>query len=168
MYDKRISNEVEGELLGDEFKGYVFRISGGNDNQGFPMKQGVLTSGRVKLLFKKGMSGYRERRDGERRRKSARGCIVSSDMSIINLVVVKKGEADIVGLTDNAQPRRRGPKRATRIRKLFNLTKADDVRKFVTRRVYEDKKGKKHAKSPKIQRLITPQRLQVCSFSWIV
>jgi len=140
LYDKRISNEVEGELLGDEFKGYVFRISGGNDKQGFCMKQGVLTAGRVKLLYKAGMSGYRPRRDGERKRKSARGCIVNADMSVINLVVVKKGDNDIEGLTNEAQPRRRGPKRATRIRKLFNLTKDDDVRKFVTRTEYVDKK----------------------------
>jgi ribosomal protein S6E (S10) len=54
LYDRRISHEVEGESLGDEFKGYVFRISGGNDKQGFAMKQGVLTASRVRLLFSKG------------------------------------------------------------------------------------------------------------------
>ncbi len=25
LYDKRVSQEVEGDVLGDEFKGYVFR-----------------------------------------------------------------------------------------------------------------------------------------------
>ena len=54
LYDHRISHEIEGEALGDEFKGYVFRISGGNDKQGFAMKQGVLTASRVRLLFTKG------------------------------------------------------------------------------------------------------------------
>ena len=54
LYDHRISHEIEGGELGDEFKGYVFRISGGNDKQGFPMKQGVLTASRVRLLFTKG------------------------------------------------------------------------------------------------------------------
>eukprot|EP00953_Heterococcus_sp_UTEX-ZZ885_P039756 20364-Heterococcus_DN1.PRE.3 len=39
LYDKRISQEVDGESLGEEFAGYIFRISGGNDKQGFPMKQ---------------------------------------------------------------------------------------------------------------------------------
>lgn len=62
FYDRRISQEVEGEHLGDEFAGYVFRISGGNDKQGFPMKQGVLTNNRVRLLLKKGLSCYRPRR----------------------------------------------------------------------------------------------------------
>jgi hypothetical protein len=38
-----------------EFKGYVFKIMGGCDKQGFPMKQGVLTSGRVRLLLHRGI-----------------------------------------------------------------------------------------------------------------
>lgn len=37
-----------------EFKGYVFKIMGGCDKQGFPMKQGVLTAGRVRLLLHRG------------------------------------------------------------------------------------------------------------------
>ena len=54
--DKHIGEEVEGSSLGDEYKGYIFRISGGNDKQGFPMKQGILTSNRVRVLLKKGLS----------------------------------------------------------------------------------------------------------------
>lgn len=41
------------------------------------------------------------------------------------------GEKDLPGLTDLEKPRMRGPKRATKIRKLFNLSKDDDVRKYV-------------------------------------
>lgn len=37
-----------------EFKGYVFKIMGGQDKQGFPMKQGVLTNGRVQVRGRKG------------------------------------------------------------------------------------------------------------------
>lgn len=72
-------------------QGYVVRISGGNDKQGFPMKQGVLTNGRVRLLLSKGHSCYRPRRTGERKRKSVRGCIVDANLSVLNLVIVKKG-----------------------------------------------------------------------------
>ena len=39
VYDLRMAQEVDGGKLGDEFAGYVFRIAGGNDKQGFPMKQ---------------------------------------------------------------------------------------------------------------------------------
>merc|ERR1719483_1156553 len=62
FYEKRMGQEVEADTLGDEFKGYVLRITGGNDKQGFPMKQGVLTNGRVRLLMAKGSTCYRPRR----------------------------------------------------------------------------------------------------------
>uniref|UniRef100_A0A673UFD4 Small ribosomal subunit protein eS6 n=1 Tax=Suricata suricatta TaxID=37032 RepID=A0A673UFD4_SURSU len=80
------------------------------------MKQGVLTHGRVRLLLSKGHSCYRPRRTGERKRKSVRGCIVDANLSVLNLVIVKKGEKDIPGLTDTTVPCRLGPKRASRIR----------------------------------------------------
>ena len=161
LYDKRMSQEVEGEALGDQFKGYIFKITGGNDKQGFPMKQGVLTNTRVRLLLGKDTTCYRPRRSGERKRKSIRGCIVGADISVVHLVVVKKGVEEVPGLTDKTIDRRLGPKRASRIRKLFNLSKDDDVRKYVIRRELPAKEGKKpKTKAPKIQRLVTPASLQ--------
>ncbi|KAH8287778.1 hypothetical protein KR054_012679 [Drosophila jambulina] len=161
FYEKRMGQVVEADILGDEWKGYQLRIAGGNDKQGFPMKQGVLTHGRVRLLLKKGHSCYRPRRTGERKRKSVRGCIVDANMSVLALVVIKKGEQDIAGLTDTTIPRRLGPKRASKIRKLYNLSKEDDVRRFVVRRPLPAKDNKKAtSKAPKIQRLITPVVLQ--------
>ena len=55
------------------------------------------------------------RRKGERRRKSVRGCIVSPDLSVLNLVIIKKGEKELPGLTDEDKPRMRGPKRASKV-----------------------------------------------------
>jgi len=161
FYDKRISQEVEGDALGDQFKGYIFKITGGNDKQGFPMKQGVLVNHRVRLLLSTGHTCFRPRRDGERKRKSIRGCIVGPDLSALHLVIVKKGDEELPGLTDKYIPRRLGPKRASKIRKLFNLNKKDDVRKYVIRRELPQKEGKKKVtKAPKIQRLVTPVSLQ--------
>jgi len=160
LYDKRMSHEIEGDVLGEDFKGYIFRISGGNDKQGFSMKQGVLRADRVRLLVGKGASCFRERRSGARKRKSVRGCIVGPDLSVINLVILSKGENEIPGLTDTVKPRRLGPKRASKIKKLFNLTKDDDVRQFVIRRQIVKDGKKPYFKAPKIQRLVTPERLQ--------
>merc|ERR1712230_73443 len=160
FFDNRMSQEVAGDSLGDEFKGYRFRISGGNDKQGFPMMQGVLTPDRVRLLLRKGSKCYRQRRTGEMKRKSVRGCIVSQELSVLNLLLVRKGEGEIPGVTDEEKPVRLGPKRATKIRKLFNLTDEDDVRKFVVRRSVTTKGGKTYSKAPKIQRLVTPRQLQ--------
>jgi len=157
-----MSQEVPGDSIGDEFKGYVFRITGGNDKQGFPMKQGVLVPHRVRLLLSKGHTCYRPRRAGERKRKSVRGCIVNSDLSVLSLVIVKQGEQDIPGVTDKTVPKRLGPKRASKIRKMFNLTKEDDVRKYVIRREVQPKNPEKkpYTKAPRIQRLVTPRVLQ--------
>ncbi len=119
------------------------------------MKQGVLTDTRVRLLLKEGVSCYRPRRVGERKRKSVRGCIVGPDLSVLNLVIIKKGDNEIEGFTDISIPKRLGPKRANKIRKLFNLQKSDDVRKYVIARTFE-KKGKTVTKRPRIQRLVTP------------
>jgi len=160
FYGRRMGQEVEGDALGDEFKGFVFKITGGNDKDGFSMKQGVLVQGRVRLLMKEGHSCYRPRRRGERKRKSVRGCIVGPDLSVIALAIVKTGEQEIAGLTDAKQPKRLGPKRATRIRKLFALTKDDDVRRFVIRRKIEKEGKPVRYKAPKIQRLVTDARLR--------
>lgn len=54
LVDRRMGAEFEGETLGDEFKGYVFKITGGADNDGFPMKQGILIKGRVRLILEPG------------------------------------------------------------------------------------------------------------------
>ena len=95
--------------------------------------------------MKEGHTCYRPRRKGERKRKSVRGCIIGHDIAVLHLVVVNKGENDIEGLTDEPRAKRLGPKRVTKIRKLFGLEapkktetgiepKADEVRHFVIRR----------------------------------
>jgi small subunit ribosomal protein S6e len=125
------------------------------------MKQGILINGRTRILMKEGHSCYRPRRTGERKRKSVRGCIVGHDIAALSLCVVKVGEQPIAGLTDEKKPRRLGPKRATRIRRLFALDKKDDVRRFAllyTRKI--EKGGKIRYKTPKIQRLVTDARLR--------
>merc|ERR1712032_1390543 len=64
------------------------------------------------------------------------------------------------GLTDNTIPRRLGPKRASKIRRLFNLTKEDDVCQYVIKRPLPLKDGKQKFAAPKVQRLVTPVMLQ--------
>ena len=71
------------------------------------------------LNYLLGHSCFRERRSGEKKRKSVRGCIVGPDMSVLSLVITKKGEGELPGITDKYIPRRLGPHRASKIRKLF-------------------------------------------------
>ncbi len=160
LMDKRMGHEVDGDFLGEEFKGYKLKITGGNDKQGFPMKQGILVNGRVRLLMGKGHSTYKPRRAGEKRRKSVRGCIVGPDMAAIALAIEKQGDQGIPGLTDKDMPRRLGPKRASKLRKLFKLTKKDDIRRYVMKREVKRASGKTFFKRANIQRLITEKRLR--------
>ena len=91
-----------------------------------------------------------------------RGCIIGHDICVVALSISKKGDNEIPGLTDVDIPRRLGPKRANKIRKLFALKKTDDialVKKCVVRRKFTSKTGKDRQKAPKIQRIITDARL---------
>ena len=165
FYDKRISAEVEADSLGDEWKGYIFKIMGGNDKQGFGMKQGVLTNQRVFLLQVRGTQGFKghgRRKGGKAAEKRAEGASFLQDISVLNVVIVKQGDADVPGLTDTEVPRMRGPKRASKIRKLFALSKEDSVFPCVNsmRREFESATGKKKSKAQKVQRVVTPLTLQ--------
>lgn len=92
-----MGDQFPGETLGQQFAGYVFKITGGNDKEGFCMRQGILKNGRVRILMKKGHKCYRPRREGERKRKSVRGCIVGKDISVLALSIVQHGEKPIPG-----------------------------------------------------------------------
>ena len=168
-----MGQEVEADTLGEEFKGYVFKINGGFDKDGFPMKQGVFSDRRVRLLLEPGAKGYRAKRTGERKRRSVRGCIVGPDIRMLSISVVKKGDQEIPGLTDATKPRRLGPKRASGIRKLYGIEKAEGekttqsscalIKKHAIRRTFKSKKNAdapgRH-KAPKVQRLVTEVRLR--------
>jgi small subunit ribosomal protein S6e len=159
FHDRRMGSDVDGKVLGDEFEGYTLRITGGNDKQGFSMKQGVLCAGRVRILMKERIQSYRPKRAGERKRKSVRGCITGPDLCFLSLKVLEKGSGEVAGLTDDQKPRRLGPKRVGKIKKAFALRKKDDTTKYVVRR--EIKKGDKtFYKAPCVQRLITDKRIR--------
>jgi len=146
--------------MGDDYKGYIFRITGGNDKQGFTMKQGILIAGRSRILFKKRGTTFRPRRTGERKRKSVRGCITGPDLAVIALRIVQKGEKEIEGVTTVDFANRLGRKRKNRIVKDFALDRQkDDVRRYVVHRKIE-KNDKVFYKAPRIQRMITEKRLR--------
>lgn len=160
FFDKRMGQEINGENLGADYKGYIFRITGGNDKQGFTMKQGILIAGRTRILFKKQGTTFRPRRTGHRKRKSVRGCITGPDLAVIALRVIKKGDKDIAGCNDVERPNRLGLKRRNRIIKAFALDKKlDNVCKYVVHRKIE-KGDKTYYKAPRVQRMITEKRLR--------
>ena len=190
IIDKKIGDVIEGSSISNVFEGYKFKITGGFDKDGFAMKNGILSQGKKKVLLTKGCSLFRFRRGyhrtGIRIRRLVRGCIVSHDIKNLHLKIIKKGPKEIAGLTEakDAQPKRLGPKRATKILKEFGLLAAYTdkkkdkeqqknlrfmitkknlrfmITKFAPKRSVKTKNGKEYVKRPKIQRLITPDRLR--------
>lgn len=47
-----MATEVVADALGEKWKGYVAQISGRNDKQGLPMKQGFLTHEHICLQLR--------------------------------------------------------------------------------------------------------------------
>jgi len=146
--------------MGENYNGYVFKITGGNDQQGFAMKQGIMRNGRARILFKKKGSLFNPKRTGYRRRRSVRGCITGPDLAVISLKIVKKGDAEIEGCTDKEIPSRLFKKRKNKIAAVFGLDKKkDNVCRYVAKRTVV-RGDKTHYKVPKVQRLITEKRVR--------
>ena len=181
LIDQKIGNEFDGEIISDKFAGYVFKITGGTDKDGFGMKNGVLTQERRRLMLGKTSKGIRFRKGfnktGSKVRKLVRGCIISSEIKMVNIKIVKVGENPIPGLTDASEaiPRRLGPKIANNILKelglleVYNKKKQNAeerktlrfmITKFVNKREVKTANGKTYIKRAKVQRLITPLRLR--------
>ncbi|KAG5859682.1 ribosomal protein S6e [Encephalitozoon hellem] len=119
LYDKKIGDQFDGGILGEEFEGTIMEITGGDDYQGFPMVDGHLTKKRVRPLLSKGDAGYRCRRKGVRRRKSVRGSIVSEEICVLNLIILRPGEKDIDGLTNVVNDVSHLPRKESKLRKMF-------------------------------------------------
>ncbi|NVM35680.1 MAG: 30S ribosomal protein S6e [Candidatus Lokiarchaeota archaeon] len=89
----KIGEIIKGGLIG--FANYEFKIMGGSDSSGFPMRKGVHGPVKKRILVSKRSIGYKPQRKGEKRRKMVRGDEITYDMTLINLKVVKYGEAEI-------------------------------------------------------------------------
>lgn len=84
----RVGDKFDGEVVG--LSGYELEITGGTDQDGFPMRRDVSGPRRARVLLARG-PGFRSRRKGERRRKLVRGGTVSDAIVQLNAKVVKKG-----------------------------------------------------------------------------
>ncbi len=85
---KRIGETVGGELIGAS--GYTFKITGGTDKSGFPLRPDVPGARQSRLYVGAGF-GFDAPRAGMRKRRTFRGNTISEDTVQINLVVDQKG-----------------------------------------------------------------------------
>ena len=92
LIGKRISEEVDGNPLG--FPGYVFKITGGSDKDGFPMRSNLDGPIRKKILATKSQ-GFIISKKGMKKRKLVRGNTISDDIYQINVRIVTMGKKKI-------------------------------------------------------------------------
>ncbi|MBY9005734.1 MAG: hypothetical protein KGD63_03165 [Candidatus Lokiarchaeota archaeon] len=103
--DGKKFNRLEGMKIGEILKGgligfpnYEFEITGGSDASGFPMRKDVHGPVKKRILFSKKGIGYAPVRKGEKKRRTVRGNEITSDMTLVNLKVIKYGEAELFTL----------------------------------------------------------------------
>lgn len=85
---KKLGEEVSGDDFG--LAGYALKLTGGSDNSGFPMRQSISGTRKVKSLVSTG-PGFNPKRHGERRKKMFRGNTYSVDITQVNAIVSKQG-----------------------------------------------------------------------------
>lgn len=89
----KIGDTIKGDLIG--FPNYEFKITGGSDASGFPMRKDVHGPVKKRILVSKRSIGYKPVRKGQKRRRTVRGNEITYDMTLINLKVEKYGEAEL-------------------------------------------------------------------------
>lgn len=89
----KIGDTIKGGLIG--FPNYEFQITGGADSSGFPMRKDVHGPVKKKILVSKRGTGYKPLRKGQKKRKTVRGNEITYDMTLINLKIIKYGEAEL-------------------------------------------------------------------------
>ena len=89
----KIGEIIKGGLIG--FANYEFEITGGSDSSGFPMRKDVHGPVKKRILVSKRGIGYKPRRKGEKRKRTVRGNEITHNMTLINMKVLKYGEAEL-------------------------------------------------------------------------
>lgn len=89
LVGKRIGETVEGSIAG--FAGEKFLITGGSDKDGFPMRRDVI-GGAIKSIILNRKPGFRPKLNGERKRKSVRGNVVTDNIIQVNLKKIEDVE----------------------------------------------------------------------------
>lgn len=149
VYGKKINEQFDGGALTPEFAGSILQIVGGNDYQGAPMTAAQATTKRIKLLLCKGDVGYRCRRNGVRRRKTVRGSVVSSEIQVLNVILVKPAEGKTIeGLTDVVKEKTHLPRRDKKLRAMFGVPEGQDTLSYIQKII---KENDENASMPKIK-----------------
>lgn len=92
LIGKKIGDTFKGEII--DMTGYEFKVTGGSDYCGFPMRKDIPGSARKKILAVSGV-GVKSGRKGQRQRKNVAGNTIFDKTAQINVTVIKAGKKDL-------------------------------------------------------------------------
>ena len=87
LIGRRLGESVDGSVVG--MPGLKLQITGGSDKDGFPMRPDIHGGVRVSVIVSKSV-GFHPKREGERRRKTLRGNVITEDIVQVNMKVSEK------------------------------------------------------------------------------
>jgi len=87
LIGRRLGEVVDGSLVGQS--GSKLKITGGSDKDGFPMRPDIHGGVRARKIFSGGI-GFHPQREGERRRKTVRGNVITEEIVQINMRTTEK------------------------------------------------------------------------------
>jgi len=87
LVGRRLGETIDGTVVGQS--GHKLRITGGCDKDGFPMRPDIHGGVRTSTILSGGI-GFHPKREGERRRKTLRGNIITEEIAQINLTTTQK------------------------------------------------------------------------------
>jgi len=87
LVGRKLGEVIDGSVVG--IGGYKLQITGGSDKDGFPMRPNVHGGVRASVILSEGV-GFHPPRQGERKRKTIRGNIITEEIVQINMKIVEK------------------------------------------------------------------------------
>jgi len=87
LIGRRVGEVLDGAIVG--LSGHKVQITGGSDKDGFPMRPSVHGGGRRKIIIGGGV-GFNPKDEGQRRRKTVRGNVITDEIVQINMKIMEK------------------------------------------------------------------------------
>jgi len=87
LIGRRIGEVIDGSVV--DLPGHKAQIMGGSDKDGFPMRRDVHGGVRRQVILSGGI-GFNPQNEGERRRKTVRGNVITDEIVQLNMKIVEK------------------------------------------------------------------------------
>jgi len=108
LIGRKIGEVIEGSIV--DLPGHKAQIMGGSDKDGFPMRPNVHGGVRRQVILSGGV-GFNPQDQGERRRKTVRGNVVTDEIVQINLKIVEKPKQPIEEKKQKKKRRKEKPEK---------------------------------------------------------